>query len=63
MDSFNNTNGVSGGRLEVFFNGVWGTVCDDEFDVNDADVACRQLGFSRSLNFNSVGLLGYDPLR
>ena len=63
MDSFNNTNGVSGGRLEVFFNGVWGTVCDDEFDVNDADVACRQLGFSRSLNFGSVGSLGYDPLR
>ena len=63
VDNSNNTNGVFGGRLEVFFNGEWGTVCDDEFDVNDADVACRQLGFSRSLNFSSVGSLGYDPLQ
>ncbi|XP_071138996.1 A disintegrin and metalloproteinase with thrombospondin motifs adt-1-like isoform X2 [Mytilus edulis] len=33
------------GRLEIFHNGIWGSVCDDNFGYNDASVACRQLGF------------------
>ena len=39
---------VSGGRrgrLEVFHNDMWGTVCSDNFDDLDADVACRQMGY------------------
>ena len=43
------------GRLEIFINGRWGTVCDNGFTMTSAQVACEQLGFSRAVRWTSIG--------
>ena len=45
------------GRLEIYLNSEWGTICDDGFGITEANVACRQLGFAGALNYgNSINL-------
>lgn len=47
------------GNVEIFHNGRWGNICDDEWDKYEAEVVCRQLGFKQGGKATHSGTYGY----
>jgi hypothetical protein len=56
--------------LEVNVSGEWGTICDRDFDIKEANIACRGLGYGSAVRFNvraysgrGVGKIHYSSLK
>ncbi|KAG1928705.1 BTB/POZ domain-containing protein 17-like [Pimephales promelas] len=48
----------SSGRVEIYHDGQWGTVCDDGWDLAEAQVVCRQMGFPGAISVTPGGQYG-----
>ncbi|NXL95673.1 MARCO protein, partial [Alectura lathami] len=43
------------GRVEIFYQRSWGTICDDDWDIQDASVVCRMMGYSHAISAFTAG--------
>ncbi|XP_028852758.1 lysyl oxidase homolog 2b isoform X3 [Denticeps clupeoides] len=46
------------GRVEVFYDGEWGTVCDDDFTIHAAQVVCKELGYMEAISWSPSAKYG-----
>ena len=46
------------GRVEVWYNDQWASICREGWDLHDAHIACRQLGFEQATDATSADLYG-----
>lgn len=51
------------GLVEVFYKGQWGRVCRYGWDINDANVVCRQLGYKNAIRAFRIDVQDYRLIR